>query len=591
LSLSDLALTLFGGMGRVVARICGDLETAGIREYPPAYGSIVVLLTVLSFFGSVGAAVVLIFLGASGVVLVLTLIGVPALVFALGVAYPRIRLADRSSSLASEVPFAAGYTAVMSTGGISPYASITRLQSVPLLPNFSKSAKIVDISVRGLGQDPVTALEKMARTTPNAEFKELLLGYASTLRSGGDVVHYLLRRTEILFQERLSSLKRTAENVAQVMEVYMAVTIVLSLGIYSVFAISMALSNVMSEAGGMLFSNPLTFFLFGYIVMPMFSIVFLWLTDVIQPKYPVEDNSTYLVFALTGIPIGTVLALFFFLPYLIEPLSRVEILSLGPGLLAQFTKTLGLERGYESSFGLLITLIIATIPAAAYNTYIDLRERGIEFGLSNFLRDLVEVRKSGLSPEKCIINLSNRNYGTLTPHLRVAARQLAWGISFQEIFNHFSKKVRSWLSKISMFLLVDAINVGGGTPETLETLARFNESIISMEKEKKSMMRPLLLVPYIGMAVLVFVMVTLLTFFRSMMGLVGKTLPFADLVQILLPPLIINVYGMGLVGGKIANGKVSSGFFHAILLLALTFVALCLSTYYSIGIAVPGVAG
>jgi len=578
---------MFGPLGRAVAKVAGDLESAGIRTYPPAYGSLVVLFTFLSSIVSIIVGIALITLGFPGEMVLLVIVGIPLLVFILGVSYPRIRLWDRSSSLASEVPFAAAYTAVMSTGGISPYMSITRLRAVPLLPTFSKSARLVEFSVRGLGQDPVTALETMAKSIPCPDFKELLLGYASTLRSGGDVVHYLLRRTELLFQERLASLKRVGENVAQLMEIYMAVTIVLSLGIYSIFAISMALSYVMAGVGTLMFSDPAAFFVFGYVLMPLLSGVFLWLTDLVQPKYPMEDTMPYKVFFLTGVPLGVLTAMLLFVPFLVPGLADFEVFRTSQNLMYEFTAWLGLERGYESSLGLLVALVVATVPAAGYNAYIEFRERGIELGISNFLRDLVEIRKSGLSPEKCIINLSSRDYGTLSPHLRVVAKQLGWGISFQEIYEEFSRRVRSWLSKISLFLLVDAINVGGGTPETLETLARFNESIISMEKEKKSMMRPLLLVPYIGMAVLIFVVITLLTFFRSIMTLMGKTIPFVDLVQILLPPLIINVYGMGLVGGKIASGKTSSGFLHSIMLLLLTFVALSLSPYYSLGITLP----
>ena len=177
----------------------------------------------------------------------------------------------------------------------------------------------------------------------------------------------------------------------------------------------------------------------------------------------------------------------------------------------------------------------------------------------------------------------------MSPHLKVMANQLRWGVSFQDVYVGFSKRVRSWISKISIFLLVDAIEVGGGTPETLETLAQFSESIVSMEKEKKEMMKPLLVVPYVGMAVLVFVVITLLTFFRPIMTLIGRNIPFADLAQFMLPPLVLNVFGMGLVGGKIESGKTSDGFLHACLLLLMTFIALCLSPYYSIGITVPGV--
>ena len=544
----------------------------------------VILLTVIATFVSLLCSALLMTLDMFSLLFGLVLLLLPVIVLMGGIFWPRIKMSDRGASLSSEVPYAAAYTAVMSTGGISPYTSILRLSRAPLLPTFRKMARLLDVKVRGLGDDPVTALEDIGKTLPSAEFKELLLGYASTLRAGGDVVHYLLRRTEVLFRERLSSLRSVGERVGQLMEIYMTLGILLSLGIYSIYTIQLALGSAFAEMQTGIFGNVGFFMGFAYFFLPFLSIIFLWLVDLSQPKYPTEENSIYYLFIGTCIPVALLLLPGLFLSFSIPQLLGFPLYNAEHELVISLTSLLNLEKGYEGAVGLIVALVVATIPAAAYRLYIGWKEGGMEFGFANFLRDLVEIRKSGLSPEKCIISLADRNYGNLSRFIKTVSIQVSWGVSYSRIYEDFSKHVRSWLSKVSMFLLLDAIEVGGGTPETLETLAQFNESIISMEKEKNSTLKPLLVIPYIGTAVLVFTIVTLLTFFRSMLGVVAKSIGFADIITLLLPPLIIHIYAMGIVGGKISSGEVSGGFIHSILLLLFTFLMLALVPYFSIGI-------
>ncbi|MBO3799596.1 MAG: type II secretion system F family protein [Candidatus Brockarchaeota archaeon] len=605
MSLTGFATMMFGSLGDSIAKLCGDLEASGIRIYPRAYGSLVLFATfitaivsvVLSSVFVVSYTLLSINLGFGEIyVIPLLLMSLPVIVFLIGISWPKIKISGIKSSLSAEVPYAAAYTAVMSTGGISPYVSIMRLSRVPLLPTFSKTAKLLDLMVRGLGYDPVTALEECGKKLPSKEFRELLLGYASTLKTGGDVVHYLLRRTELLFQERLETLKMIGGRLGQMMEVYIVVAILLLLGIYTIYAVQLALSQVVASSGG-LFENPMVFALFSYVFLPFFSVVFLWLIDALQPKYPMEDNSPYAVFAATATPMLLILLPGFFLSSLrftTMPGPDFSLLAVIPpfNILNAFIdgirKHFNLEAGYDASIGLILALIFATIPAVIYRTYINIRERGMDTGFANFLRDLVEIRKSGLSPEKCIINLSERNYGNLSRHIKTMATQISWGVGHAQIYKTFSKRVRSWLTKISMFLLLDAIEVGGGTPETLETLAQFNESIILMEKEKRSELRPLLLIPYIGTGVLVIVVVALLTFFRAALQMAGKLMNLPDMIKMMLPPIVVHVYLMGLVGGKIAYGETSSGFLHAVLLLIFMLVIIILAPIYSFGVIPTG---
>ena len=117
-----------------------------------------------------------------------------------------------------------------------------------------------------------------------------------------------------------------------------------------------------------------------------------------------------------------------------------------------------------------------------------------------------------------------------------------------------------------MYLLIDTIEVGGGTEESLEALTEFAESAKSMEKERSTMLTPLLIVPYIGAALLTVTTILFLQFFSKMSAIYCVSVPYITLTEILLTPLIFHAYKLGMVTGKIISGKTSSGFKHAILL-------------------------
>lgn len=587
MSVEDFALALFEPFGKLIGKFVEkDLDSGVMRIYPPAYGSMVILITIITTFLSFISWFVLLFLGIVPALTLPLVLIIPAAVFLLLLYYPKFRVTDKSYALQSETPFAAAYIAVMSTGGISPYLSITRLGRFLLLPSFREFARILEIKVKGLGLSPIAAIEEVAKSLPSREFKELLLGYASTLRTGGDVVHYLMRRTELVFQQSISTLKIIADRMIQVMEIYMVVAIVFSLGIYSIFTVGISMSTIMPAESMGLFGSSAMLFLFGYVLMPLTSIVFLWFIDLTQLKQPSEDYSPYIVYLATFIPILIILGIPFFLSFIIEPLGSIEIIKIFKSPVVMLCNYLNLPNGFESTVGLSLTLIIATIPAAAYQAYVNHLEGGIEYDMANFLRDLVEVRKSGLSPEKCIVSLSDRSYGKLSRHIRLIARQLTWGISFSKVYETFSKSVRSWLAKSIFFLLIDSIEVGGGTPETLETLATFSEAMIQSEREKLETMRPMVYIPYVGSGTLILVVIVLLGFFNAVLSIAHSGVPYGNIVMALLPPVIIQSYLMGLVSGKVATTKTSQGFKHAIFLVLFGLLIIAFAPYINRAITI-----
>ena len=271
-----------------------------------------------------------------------------------------------------------------------------------------------------------------------------------------------------------------------------------------------------------------------------------------------------------------------FAPFAFSGFSLGGISQPFQNFIISFRTLLGLQHGYEAVLGLSLALLVWTVPAAIAHNYYTKRGKDIEHDITNFLRDLTEARKTGASPEKCLENLAGRNYGAFTEHLTVASRQIRWGLPFKVIYDTFRAKIKSWMGLINMYVLVDAIEVGGGTPETLETLTRFSEKLSSIEKERKSLLKPLVIMPYIGVAILLFSNIIFLGFMGSIMSSFSNTsMPFTDFITLIMPPLILQSFLTGLVTGKISTGQTSAGFKHAALLVVLGIVLMVVIGMFS----------
>jgi flagellar protein FlaJ len=476
---------------------------------------------------------------------------------------------NRASNLDTEVPFAASYVSVLASGGISPFKAFEKLKDVDFLPQLSVAAKLVYIDTRARGIDPVTALEENAKHVPSKEYKEFVLGYASTLRVGGDTEHYLLRRTEVMFDNRKTKVKIIGDRIALLMETYIMVAILLALALYVMYIVT----KLMPTGGFELFSSG-SFIMFSYIFLPVISVVFLYLIDVTAPKYPISDYRAYKWFGLT-VPFGLILSVPMVITFYADiTFAPLKFLS---DFVTSVTRFLGLDYGFEGGVGISIVMMVLFAPGMIADLYYSRQNKSVGFGITNFLRDLVEIRKTGISPEKCLFYLSKREYGSFSKILQVISNQVNWGISFRKVMADLRLHLHGWLNLMSLFLLIDSIDVGGGTPETLESLASFSESIDAIEKEKQSSLRPLLLLPYLGGIILLISTITILFFARSVFTMYSASFAFSDFVKLFVPPIVFNTVFMGLVAGKTSNERVSAGFIHAFILALISLAALYLA--------------
>jgi flagellar protein FlaJ len=438
----------------------------------------------------------------------------------------------------------------MASGGIAPYTSFKRLAEVELMPAMRSEAREIIKDVEIFGIDPLTAIENASKRNPLDVFRDFLSGYASTVIIGGDIEHFLERKAEDIFKTRAMRVKAAAERLGMLLETFIIVMVLMSLCFYILFSVESIYSVGISLYSGII--------LYTYLFTPMLSLMFIYLAHSMQPKTPVTEMLPYKVFGICSI--------------------------IGIGLLLLLTSFFGyVEVPFFSSFqtiidlpvAIAIALFVATAPAAIVHSKLSKKRASTEQGVNSFLRDLTEVRKTGLSPEKCIESLSNRDYGDFSRDLRKISSEISWGVPVRKVMMDFVKRTRSWITQIVMFLLVETIDVGGGTIAMIESLARFNNLTQEVEKEKKMAVRPYVMMPYFAAILLVATTSMMIGFTSGTLGVAetGATKDLSSMITIFTTSAIFHSYLIGLVAGKISEESVAAGFKHAAILVIVAVLA------------------
>jgi len=528
------------------------LERAKIKIYPETYVSLMFFIAVLTLPVSI---ISIIIMALYGFMPIIFLIPLPAYVMIGFLLIPISRAGDRASNLEREMPFASAYISVMASGGIAPYTSFKRLAEVELMPAMRGEAREIIKDVEIFGIDPLSAIESAAKKNPLDIFKDFLSGYASTVIIGGDIGHFLERKAEDIFKSRAMRVKAAAERLGMLLETFIIVMVLMSLCFYILFTVE----SIYSVGGISMYSSII---LYTYVFTPMLSMMFIYLAHSMQPKTPVVEMRPYKVFGIcSAIAMVIFLLLTNFMGYVEVPFFS------------------SLRTIIDLPVATAVALFIATAPAAIVNSKLSKKKNSIELGINSFLRDLTEVRKTGLSPEKCIESLSNRDYGEFTKELRKISSEISWGLPVKKVIMDFVKRTRSWMTQIIMFLLVETIDVGGGTIAMIESLARFNNLTHEVEKEKKMAVRPYIMMPYFAAILLVATTTMMIGFTSSTLSVgapgqaTGGGKDMGPMITTFVTSCIFHSYLIGIVAGKISEESVAAGFKHAALLVIIAVVA------------------
>jgi len=116
--------------------------------------------------------------------------------------------------------------------------------------------------------------------------------------------------------------------------------------------------------------------------------------------------------------------------------------------------------------------------------------KAVESQFPNFLRDVADLIRSGMSFPDAVRSVSKSNYGKLTDSVRAMSNRLSWGTPFQRVLDIFGGNVKE--SKIItevLHIIKESYRSGGNISMTLDSVASNIVMLKDSEAEKRSLVQ------------------------------------------------------------------------------------------------------
>ncbi|MEC7228889.1 MAG: type II secretion system F family protein [Candidatus Thermoplasmatota archaeon] len=241
-------------------------------------------------------------------------------------------------------------------------------------------------------------------------------------------------------------------------------------------------------------------------------------------------------------------------------------------------------------FGL--TFFFLLYPASFYWERVEKRKNEIEEKFPDFLRDMAEYWKGGLSMTVAVQTLVKSEYGALNDEVKKMSDQLSWGIKFSDVIKQFSERVGTPLVKRAITLIAEADRAGGKISDILVTAANDSREIKFLEGERNRAIGSYIAVIWTSYFVFLGVITLLGKIFipaiaKSNSGDEGggdtgganignMTIRAIDplfFVTVFYYGVTMQAIGNGSMAGLMQNGRFSAGFKHSGMMIIAALLA------------------
>ena len=193
----------------------------------------------------------------------------------------------------------------------------------------------------------------------------------------------------------------------------------------------------------------------------------------------------------------------------------------------------------------------------------------------DFLRDIAESARAGMTLPRALVTAAQGTYGALTPEIKVMAAQVEWGIEFGDSLARFALRCKTPLIDRTVALIVEAQRAGGSMVDILTAASEDAREIKQIVSERNTQMGMYQVVIYISFFVFIAVVLVLsaqfIPAFKKAVGAASGQqvggLHFRDFDpevfnSLFFQAALVQAIGGGLVGGVLAKGSPIAGFMH-----------------------------
>ena len=262
---------------------------------------------------------------------------------------------------------------------------------------------------------------------------------------------------------------------------------------------------------------------------------------------------------------------------------------------AAFLEAIGsVDLPLESIDWVIFALLGMLIPYGFYASAVEKNTREIEVRLPDFLRDVAEAGRFGMTLADAIVVASAGRYGRLTPEIKKMAAQIEWGVPASEAIRLFAERTKTPLVTRMSSIIMKANDAGGNVADVLTMVSHDAKETILTQEERGVTMQTYVLVIYIAFFVFIATILILQGQFLPKMKDAGQqvndkaaemglgSIPGVsiqtDVIDevgfIFLLSVIVHAVGDGILAGVIQKGSIPIGMRHSAIMLIAAFFTL-----------------
>ena len=230
-------------------------------------------------------------------------------------------------------------------------------------------------------------------------------------------------------------------------------------------------------------------------------------------------------------------------------------------------------------------------PYGFYTTYKHKQMMNIEARLPDFLRDVAEAGRFGMTLAESIKVSSRGRYGPLTPEIQRMAAQIEWGVPAAEALKLFAERVNTPLVNRMISIIIKANDAGGNVADVLSMVAHDARESHLDQSARSLEMSTYTVVIYVAFAVFLATIFILNATFLPKMAEAGaqvsagaaaagitnmpatiKTDIIPQIQLIFVISVVIHAFGDGILAGVLQDGRIANGLRHSFIMLLLGLI-------------------
>lgn len=521
----------------------------------------------------------------------LLIVCVPAtMLFLLLYFQPVLVAKGRKTRIDMDLPYAITYMQALSTT-LTLYNSIRGVyEQSDLYGEVSREFGMIVRDVELFGDDLVTAIRNLERTTPSENLKKLLDDLILMFESGGDLSGFLASRSEHYREVAEKELEMSLKTMEIMAEVYVSAFVAAPIAVI----IMMVAENM---SGQSTLSGLMPYF---FIILPLGAIAMVWILHLVVPGENIEITRKETRASEFGGSIPIIVGeeapdaeysrriaakkmVLRVLSMLRNPvrhyIADYRIGMMFGAIAGSAVMLFGLFGTFEGLFSryqaeIFVCFLIVAMIAPLVVAY-ELRRfyvHQVENQVPDFLRELIDLKDIGMTLQGAIRLIAESKIGLLSSELKLVTRDVRFGTSISSALVRLEERIGVLVIKRVISLIVRASEVTDYIRDILLIAISDLEHYLKMKRERYTVSFAYVMIIYLSFGIFLYTAYQLNVSFISSFEKLNTNINISGNVLDMFRMSIILGTFSGIMAGQLSSGSILAGLKHVILFLIAAVV-------------------